>query len=51
MVNLESVVVVKPGYSGVLIGYQVDETTHTWSLEYVIAQSHIYPGLTPKISH
>ena len=27
----ESAVGIKPGGSGVVIGYQVDEFTHTWS--------------------
>ena len=30
-VNSESPMGVKPGDSGVVIGYQVDEFTHTWS--------------------
>ena len=29
MVNTKSLVGVKPGYSGVVTGYQVDEFTHT----------------------
>ena len=32
-VDSESVVGIKPGDSGVVIGYQVDEFTHTWSAE------------------
>ena len=32
-VNSVSVMGVKPGDSGVVIGYQVDEFTHTWSAE------------------
>ena len=32
-VNSESVVGIKPGDSGVVIGYHVDEFTHTWSTE------------------
>ena len=34
MVISESVMGVKPGDSGVVIGYQVDEFTHTWSAEW-----------------
>ena len=50
MVNSESVVWVKPGNSGVMIDYQVDEFSCTWSVECVIAQSHIYPCFTGKVS-
>ena len=46
----DSVVGVKPGDSGVVIGYQVDEFTHTWSAEWFVACSHIYPGFTGKVS-
>ena len=42
----ESVMCIKPGHSGVVIGYQVDEFTHTWSAKQFVAHSHIYPGLT-----
>ena len=45
--NSESVVGIKPG---VVIGYQVDEFTHTWSAEQFVAYSHIYPGFTGKVS-
>ena len=48
--NSESVMGVKPGDSGVVIGYQVDESTHTWSVEQFVACSHIYPGFTGKVS-
>ena len=41
---------VKPGDSGVVIGYQVDEFTHTWSAEQFVAHSHICPGFTGKVS-
>ena len=41
---------VNPGNSGVVIGYQVDEFTHTWSVEWFVACSHIYPGFTGKVS-
>ena len=33
-VDSESVMGIIPGDSGVVIGYQVDEFTHTWSAEY-----------------
>ena len=41
---------IKPGDSSVVIGYQVDEFTHTWSAELFVAHSHIYPGFTGKVS-
>ena len=41
---------IKPGEPGVVIGYQVDEFTHTWSAEQFVACSHIYPGFTAKVS-
>ena len=50
MVNSESVMGIKPGDSSVVIGYQVDEFTHTWSAEQVVAHFHIYPGFTGKVS-
>ena len=50
MVDSESVVGIKPGDSGVVIGYQVDEFTHTWSVEWFVTHSHIYPGSTGKVS-
>ena len=31
-------------------GYQVDEFTHTWSTEQFVAHSHVYPGVTGKVS-
>ena len=49
MVNSESVVGIRPGDSGVLIGYQVDELTHTWSAEQFVAHSHIYSGFVGKV--
>ena len=49
-VDSESVVGIKPGDTGLLIGYQVDEFTHTWSAEQFVACSHIYPGFTGKVS-
>ena len=50
MVNSESVVGIKPGDSGVVIGYWVDQFTHTWSMKQFVAYSHIYPGFTGKVS-
>ena len=41
---------VKLGDSGVVIGYQVDEFTHIWSVEYFIAQSHIHHSIMGKVS-
>ena len=49
-VDPDSVMAVKPGDSGVVIGYQVDEFTRTWSAEQFVACSHIYPGFTGKVS-
>ena len=34
--------------TGVVIGYQVDEFTHTWSIEPSVVQSYLYPGFTGK---
>ena len=39
-VNSESVVGIEPGDSGVVIGYQVDEFTHSWPAEHFIDSSH-----------
>ena len=41
---------ITPGDSGVVIGYQVDEFTHTWSAEWFVDHSHIYPGFTGKVT-
>ena len=41
---------IKSGDSSVVIGYQVDEFTCTWSAEWFVAHSHIYPGFTRKVS-
>ena len=49
-VDSESVMGVKPGDSSVVIGYQVDEFTCTWSPEQFVACSHIYPGFTGEVS-
>ena len=50
MVDSESVVSIELGDSGVVIGYQVDEFTHTWSAEQFVAHSYIYPVFTGKVS-
>ena len=49
-VDSDSGMGVKPGDSSVVIGYQVDEFTCTWSVEQFVACSHIYPGFTGKVS-
>ena len=49
-VDSESVMGVKPGDYGVVIGYLVDEFTCTWSAEQFVAHSHIYPGFNGKVS-
>ena len=49
-VGSKSMVGVKSGGSGVLIGYQVDGYTHSWSAEHFIAQSHIYLGFAGKLA-
>ena len=49
-VDFDSVMGIKPGDSGVVIGYQVDEFTCTWSAEQFVAHSHIYPGFTGKVT-
>ena len=41
---------ITPGETGVVIGYQVDEFTHTWSAEWFMGCSHIYCGFTGKVS-
>ena len=41
---------IKPGDSGLVIGYQVDEFTHTWSAEWFVAHFHIYSWFTGKVS-
>ena len=50
MVNSESVMGIKPGDSGVVIGYQVDEFTCTWSAEQFVDHSDFYLGFTGKVS-
>ena len=45
MVDFESAVGFKPGDSSVVIGNQVDEFTHTWSVEQFVVCSNIYAGL------
>ena len=41
---------VKPGDSGMVMGYQVDIFTRTWSVEHFIVQSHIYLGFMGKVA-
>ena len=48
-VDSESVMSIKLGDSGVVIEYQADEFTHTWSGLWFVAYSHIYPGFTGKV--
>ena len=50
VVDSESTMGIKSGDSGVMIGYQVDEFTCTWSAEQFLAHSYIYPGFTGKVS-
>ena len=50
MVKSEYVVGIKPGNSGVMIGYQVDEFIHTWSAEQFVGHCHIYSGFTGNVS-
>ena len=52
MVDSESVMGrgIKHSDSGVVVGYQVDEFTHTWSAEQFVACSLIYSGFTGKVS-
>ena len=49
-VDSEFVVGIKPSDSGVVIVYQVDGFTHTWSAEWFLVHSHIYPEFTGKVS-
>ena len=42
---------VKPGDSSVVIGYQVDEFTHTCSAEQFVAHSHIILGSLVRCHH
>ena len=48
-VDPDSVMGIKPSDSSVVIGYQVDELTCTWSAERFVVHSHIYPGFTGKV--
>ena len=41
---------IKPHDSGVAVGYQIDEFTHTWSAEWFVAHSPIYPGVMANVS-
>ena len=48
-INSDSVMGIKPGDSGVVIGYQVYEFTCTWSAKWFVFNSYIYPGFTGKV--
>ena len=41
---------IKPGDSGVVIGYQVDEFTGIWYVQWFVAHSHFYLRFTGKVS-
>ena len=47
----ECVMGIQPGVSGVVIEYQVDEFTHTWSAEQFVAHSHICFGSQVRCHH
>ena len=49
-VDSESAVDSKAGDFGMMIWYQVDELINTWSAEWFVAHSHIYPGFRSKVS-
>ena len=51
VVDPDSVMAIKPGDSGVVISYQVDEFTRTWSAEWFVAHSHIFLGSLVKCHH
>ena len=48
--NTVSVVDIKPGDFGVVIGYQVGTFTHTWLVKHFVAELHMYPGFIGKVS-
>ena len=50
VVNSNFVMGIKPGDSDVVTEYHIDEFTCTWSAEWFVACSHIYPGFTSKVS-
>ena len=47
--NSECVVGIKLVILVLVIGYQIDEFTCTWSVEQFVAHSHISPGFTGKM--
>ena len=47
--NCESVVGMKCGDPGVVIGYQVNVFTYAWSVECFLASSHIYAGFSGSV--
>ena len=48
-VDSESAMAIKPSDSDEVVEYQVDEITHSWSAEWFVAHSHIYPWFTGKV--
>ena len=50
-VDCKSLISIKPGDSGAVIGCQVEEFTWNWSAEYFVFQSHIYPGSQVRCQH
>ena len=50
-VDSDSVMGIKPGDSGVVIGYQVDEFTCTWSAEQFVACSTFILGSLARCHH
>ena len=51
MVKSKSVVGIKPGDFGVVIGYQIDEFNHTWSVECFIAFTLVFMGSVSTLTH
>ena len=49
IVNSESMVAIKASDSGVMIGYQVDKFTNTWSTKCFVALLHNYHGFLGKV--
>ena len=50
MDNSTSEVGIKPGDSHMMIQYQVDQFSHFWLVEYLVAQSQIKPRFISKVS-
>ena len=51
MINSKSVVGIKPGDSGVMIGYQVDEFTDTWLVRHFLLSHTITLVLQARCQH